>query len=33
VATLLADKPDINYKMRQSGTTGAYGRTMSQIGG
>jgi cyclic pyranopterin phosphate synthase len=33
VADLLAAKPDINYKMRESGTTGAYGRTMSQIGG
>jgi GTP 3',8-cyclase len=33
VAELLADKPEINYKMRQSGTTGAYSRTMSQIGG
>jgi cyclic pyranopterin phosphate synthase len=33
VAALLADKPEINYKMRQSGTSGAYGRTMSQIGG
>lgn len=33
VAELLAAKPDINYKMRESGTTGAYGRTMSQIGG
>lgn len=33
VAALLAAKPDINYKMRQSGTAGAYGRTMSQIGG
>jgi cyclic pyranopterin phosphate synthase len=33
VATLLAAKPEINYKMRDSGTTGAYSRTMSQIGG
>lgn len=33
VATLIAAKPDINYKMRESGTTGAYSRTMSQIGG
>jgi cyclic pyranopterin phosphate synthase len=33
VAELLAAKPDINYKMRESGTTGAYQRTMSQIGG
>ncbi len=33
VADLLATKPEINYKMRQSGTAGVYGRTMSQIGG
>ncbi|MEO0459117.1 MAG: cyclic pyranopterin phosphate synthase MoaA, partial [Cyanobacteria bacterium P01_A01_bin.114] len=33
VADLLALKPDINFKMRDSGTTGAYSRTMSQIGG
>ncbi|HEY9764279.1 MAG TPA: GTP 3',8-cyclase MoaA [Trichocoleus sp.] len=33
VAELLAIKPEINYKMRESGTTGAYNRTMSQIGG
>ncbi|NJL48110.1 MAG: GTP 3',8-cyclase MoaA [Leptolyngbyaceae cyanobacterium SM2_5_2] len=33
VAELLAAKPDINYKMRESGATGAYSRTMSQIGG
>ncbi|PSN19927.1 GTP 3',8-cyclase MoaA [filamentous cyanobacterium CCP5] len=33
VALLLADKPEINFKMRESGTTGAYSRTMSQIGG
>ena len=33
VADLLAAKPEINYKMRQSGTAGVYGRTMSQIGG
>jgi GTP 3',8-cyclase len=33
VAELLAAKPEINYKMRESGTTGAYSRTMSQIGG
>jgi cyclic pyranopterin phosphate synthase len=33
VASLVADKPDINFKMRESGTTGAYSRTMSQIGG
>ncbi|MBD0337012.1 MAG: GTP 3',8-cyclase MoaA [Cyanobacteria bacterium Co-bin13] len=33
VAELVAAKPEINYKMRDSGTTGAYSRTMSQIGG
>ncbi|MEB3288908.1 MAG: GTP 3',8-cyclase MoaA [Leptolyngbya sp.] len=33
VADLLGAKPDINYKMRESGVTGAYHRTMSQIGG
>lgn len=33
VGNLLAAKPDINYKMRDSGTTGMYARTMSQIGG
>jgi cyclic pyranopterin phosphate synthase len=33
VAQLLDLKPDINFKMRDSGTTGAYSRTMSQIGG
>ena len=35
VAELLAAKPDINYKQRESGATGsgAYSRTMSQIGG
>lgn len=33
VGTLVADKPEINFKMRESGTTGAYSRTMSQIGG
>lgn len=33
VADLLQAKPDINYKMRESGATGAYSRTMSQIGG
>jgi GTP 3',8-cyclase len=33
VQQLLIAKPDINYKQRESGTTGAYGRTMSQIGG
>ncbi len=30
---LLAIKPEINFKSRDSGTTGAYTRTMSQIGG
>jgi cyclic pyranopterin phosphate synthase len=33
VGQLLAEKPEINFKMRESGTTGAYSRTMSQIGG
>jgi cyclic pyranopterin phosphate synthase len=33
VRQLLAAKPEINYKGRDSGTTGAYTRTMSQIGG
>lgn len=33
VSDLLALKPEINYKARVSGTTGAYSRTMSQIGG
>lgn len=33
VGELLGAKPDINYKMRESGATGAYSRTMSQIGG
>jgi GTP 3',8-cyclase len=36
VQTILAAKPEINYKARESGTagiTGRYGRTMSQIGG
>ena len=33
VKQLLAAKPEINFKMRESGVTGAYGRTMSQIGG
>jgi cyclic pyranopterin phosphate synthase len=33
VADLVAAKPAINYKMREAGVTGAYGRTMSQIGG
>jgi cyclic pyranopterin phosphate synthase len=33
VGELVAQKPDINFKMRDSGATGAYSRTMSQIGG
>ncbi|MBO1351377.1 MAG: GTP 3',8-cyclase MoaA [Hormoscilla sp. GUM202] len=33
VSQLLRIKPEINYKQRDSGTTGSYGRTMSQIGG
>lgn len=33
VAQLLALKPEINFKQRESGTTGVYSRTMSQIGG
>jgi GTP 3',8-cyclase len=33
VERLLAAKPEINFKMRESGVTGIYGRTMSQIGG
>jgi cyclic pyranopterin phosphate synthase len=33
VEQLLAAKTAINYKMRDSGTTGKYARTMSQIGG
>ncbi|PMB35348.1 GTP 3',8-cyclase MoaA [Fischerella thermalis BR2B] len=33
VRELLAIKPEINFKSRDSGTTGAYARTMSQIGG
>ena len=33
VSTLVNQKPDINFKMRESGVTGAYSRTMSQIGG
>jgi cyclic pyranopterin phosphate synthase len=33
VARLLAIKPEINFKQRESGTTGTYSRTMSQIGG
>ncbi|EDX85285.1 molybdenum cofactor biosynthesis protein A [Synechococcus sp. PCC 7335] len=33
VAVLVNQKPEINFKMRESGVTGAYSRTMSQIGG
>ncbi len=33
VRQLLALKPEINFKQRDSGTTAAYSRTMSQIGG
>jgi cyclic pyranopterin phosphate synthase len=33
VRQLLLIKPEINFKQRDSGTTGAYTRTMSQIGG
>lgn len=33
VRELLLAKPEINFKMRESGATGAYARTMSQIGG
>ena len=33
VAAMVDAKPEINFKMRDSGTTGAYSRTMSQIGG
>jgi cyclic pyranopterin phosphate synthase len=33
VRQLLALKPEINFKQRESGTTGTYTRTMSQIGG
>lgn len=34
VKALLDQKPEINFKMRDMGTTtGQYGRTMSQIGG
>lgn len=33
VSELLTLKPEINYKQRDSGTTGTYDRTMSQIGG
>ena len=33
VALLVEEKPEINFKMRESGVTGTYSRTMSQIGG
>ncbi|MDY6804838.1 MAG: GTP 3',8-cyclase MoaA [Cyanobacteriota bacterium] len=33
VSYLLGIKPEINFKQRDSGTTGTYSRTMSQIGG
>lgn len=33
VADLLGRKPEINFQARESGTTGTYSRTMSQIGG
>ena len=33
VKDLVDMKPEINYKQRESGTTGRYSRTMSQIGG
>jgi cyclic pyranopterin phosphate synthase len=33
VRQLLMLKSEINFKQRDSGTTGAYTRTMSQIGG
>ena len=33
VGALVSQKPEINFKMRESGVTGAYSRTMSQIGG
>jgi cyclic pyranopterin phosphate synthase len=33
VRQLLLIKPEINFKQRDSGTSGAYTRTMSQIGG
>ena len=33
VSQLLMIKPEINFKLRDSGTTGTYTRTMSQIGG
>ncbi|HLO87418.1 MAG TPA: GTP 3',8-cyclase MoaA [Nostocaceae cyanobacterium] len=33
VQQILAIKPEINFKQRDTGTTGTYSRTMSQIGG
>ncbi|KAM3089962.1 GTP 3',8-cyclase MoaA [Phormidesmis sp. 146-35] len=33
VSELLMLKPEINYKQRESGSSGTYSRTMSQIGG
>ena len=33
VQELITQKPEINFKERDAGTTGRYGRTMSQIGG
>ncbi|MBW4696922.1 MAG: GTP 3',8-cyclase MoaA [Aphanocapsa lilacina HA4352-LM1] len=33
VSELLLRKPEINFRERDRGTTGSYGRTMSQIGG
>ena len=33
VGALVGKKPEINFKMRESGVTGSYSRTMSQIGG
>jgi GTP 3',8-cyclase len=33
VQDLILNKPEINYKQRDSGTTGTYTKTMSQIGG
>ncbi|MEM6448605.1 MAG: radical SAM protein, partial [Cyanobacteria bacterium P01_D01_bin.123] len=33
VAELVREKPEINFKMRESGVIGSYSRTMSQIGG
>jgi GTP 3',8-cyclase len=33
VASRIQAKPEINFKQREAGTSGAYSRTMSQIGG